>query len=109
MQEITLGPDTYDAVSLLHERAMPSLIGDEDRRQLARCWAARTAAVPGWELRWRQVRVQRGLKVLGTFARLLAAGRGGYLGWFESLGRELAGELEALAAPPPLAGLLLDW
>lgn len=108
-QDILLGPDTYDVVSLLHERAMPSLIGDEERRALAHRWAARTAAAPGWELRWRQVRVQRGLKVLGTFARLLAAGRGGYGSWLESLGRELVGALEALAAPPSLPGLLLDW
>jgi aminoglycoside/choline kinase family phosphotransferase len=88
---------------------MPSLIGDEARRQLARSWATRAAAAPGWELRWRQVRAQRGLKVLGTFARLLAAGRGGYAAWLESLARELAGELEALASPPSLPGLLLDW
>jgi aminoglycoside/choline kinase family phosphotransferase len=108
-QDVLLGPDTYDAVSLLHERAMPSLISDQERRLLARSWAARTAGTPGWELRWRQVRVQRGLKVLGTFARLLASGRGGYLSWLESLGRELAGELEALAAPPSLPDLLLDW
>lgn len=108
-QDILLGPDTYDAVSLLHERAMPSLIGDEERRVLAHRWAARTAAAPGWELRWRQVRAQRGLKVLGTFARLLAAGRGGYVSWLESLSRELVGALEALAAPPSLPGLLVDW
>ncbi len=108
-QDILLGPDTYDAVSLLHERAMPHLISREEGSLLARRWAARTAAAPGWELRWRQVRVQRGLKVLGTFARLLAAGRGGYASWLEGLAPELAGELEALAAPPSLPGLLLDW
>jgi aminoglycoside/choline kinase family phosphotransferase len=108
-QDILIGPDTYDAVSLLHERAMPSLVGDEERGLLARSWATRTTAGPDWELRWRQVRVQRGLKVLGTFARLVAAGRGGYVSWLESLGWELAGELEALAAPPSLPGLLLDW
>lgn len=107
-QDVLIGPDTYDAVSLLEEREMPELLGDGDRDTLRRAWAERTRAADGWERRWPRVRVQRALKVLGTFARLEAAGRTGYTGWMGSIAGRLAADADALALPGAVVDRLLD-
>ena len=108
-QDALIGPDTYDAVSLLEERAMPELLGDGDRASLRRAWAERTRAADGWERRWPRVRVQRALKVLGTFARLEAAGRTGYTRWMEAVATRLVADASALALPGAVVDRLLDW
>jgi hypothetical protein len=51
---------------------------------------------------------QRGLKVLGTFARLDAAGRSDYVRWLDRLTGRLAEDLALSDAPSELSGLLLD-
>jgi len=107
-QDILVGPDTYDAVSLLGERGMPQVLTEVERVQIQESWAADTAAQPGWLDRWRLVSAQRGLKVLGTFARLAAGGAEAYGGWAEDLVRQIAPELAALDAPTELVELLLD-
>ena len=43
-QDILLGPDTYDAVSLLGERGMPRILSETDRIQVQEIWAADTNA-----------------------------------------------------------------
>jgi aminoglycoside/choline kinase family phosphotransferase len=108
-QDSLIGPDTYDAASLLEERAMPELLGDGEREDLRRAWAQRTRAADGWERRWPRVRVQRALKVLGTFARLEAAGRTAYTGWMGSIAGRLAADADALALPGAVVDRLLDW
>jgi hypothetical protein len=108
-QDALVGPDTYDAVSLLEERAMPELLAAGERERLRVAWAGQTSAAAGWERRWPQVRVQRSLKVLGTFARLEAAGRTGYTRWMGSLAARLAADADALALPGAVVDLLLDW
>lgn len=108
-QDALIGPDTYDAVSLLEERAMPELLSDGDRDSWRRAWAERTQAVDGWERRWPRVRVQRALKVLGTFARLEATGRIGYTRWMEAIAGRLVADAGALALPGALVDRLLDW
>jgi N-acetylmuramate 1-kinase len=106
-QDVLIGPDTYDVVSLLEERAMPELLADGDRDSLRRAWAQRTRAADGWERRWPRVRVQRALKVLGTFARLEAAGRSGYSRWMEAVAARLLADTSALALPGALVDRLL--
>lgn len=108
-QDLLLGPDTYDAVSLLEERGMPRLLNERQRLSWRTMWATSTLAAPGWERRWHSVRIQRGLKVLGTFARLTAGGAPGYAEWLEELRRILAPLLKDAAAPRELVDLLLDW
>ena len=108
-QDALIGPDAYDAVSLLEERAMPELLGEGDRESLRRAWAERTRASDGWERRWPRVRVQRALKVLGTFARLEAAGRTGYTRWMEAVATRLVADAGALALPGAVVDRLLDW
>jgi aminoglycoside/choline kinase family phosphotransferase len=101
-QDILVGPDTYDAVSLLGERAMPLVLGDENRDRIRQTWAEITSAAAGWKERWRLVAIQRGLKVLGTFARLAASGVSGYDGWMVEQARNLTHQLEAVEAPSRL-------
>lgn len=107
-QDVLVGPDTYDAVSLLEERAMPELLSPSEREHWQRSWAVRTTATPGWEQRWPLVRTQRALKVLGTFARLEAAGRETYRPWMASIGERLVADADLLGLPPLLIDLLLD-
>jgi len=105
-QDLLVGPDTYDAVSLLGERAMPLVLGKDERDLIRRAWAERTGAAAGWTDRWRLVRIQRGLKVLGTFARLAATGAQDYGLWMEALARDLSPVLAAADAPRELVELV---
>ena len=107
-QDILVGPDTYDAVSLLGERGMPRVLAETARIQIRESWATDTNAEPGWSDRWLLVSAQRGLKVLGTFARLAAGGSNAYGEWAGDLIRQIAPELAALGAPSELVDLLLD-
>ena len=107
-QDILVGPDTYDAVSLLGERGLPSLLEEAEKLRLQEEWARVTNAQPGWRQRWLLVRVQRALKVLGTFSRLVTSGLGPYSSWMQDLAREIGPELTALEAPSELVHLLLD-
>ena len=107
-QDLLVGPDTYDAVSLMCERAMLEIVPETERRNWRRTWAERTGAEPGWEDRWRAVRLQRALKVLGTFARLEAAGRPRYRAWAVSIAAALAADRNELDLPRAVTDLLLD-
>lgn len=108
-QDILIGPDSYDAVSLLGERGMPRVLTKTERIRIREMWAADTGAEPGWLDRWQMVSVQRGLKVLGTFARLVAAGGGNTYGiWAEEMVCNIAPELTSLDAPSELVDRLLD-
>ncbi len=107
-QDILVGPDTYDIVSLLNERAMPDLLDEPPRTEVGSIWARSTSADPGWELRAQKVRLQRALKVLGTFARFEAAGKTAYVPWLLTLSRAVVPELRAVGAPPALTDRLLD-
>ena len=109
IQDILLGPDTYDAVSLLGDRAFPELFGSRFRREWLRAWAEETAAAPGWEHRAAEAEAQRGFKVLGTFARLSRERSPGYARWLGPLAHRMAERSVGLGAPPTLVELLLDW
>jgi len=108
-QDVLVGPDTYDAASLTGERAFPDVFDrDATERWLAE-WAALTNASPGWRDRVTQAQTQRGLKVLGTFARLVAGGRREYASWMPGLARTLAERAPSVDMPPLLRDHLLDW
>jgi len=107
-QDILVGPDTYDIVSLLNERATPDLLDARIRKEVGSNWAEATSAEPGWDLRAHRVRLQRALKVLGTFARFEASGKTDYVGWMLGLARAVVPDLEAGGAPPALIDRLLD-
>lgn len=107
-QDILVGPDTYDIVSMLYERSMPALLEETERTKIMERWADATSTSDGWSDRARMVRLQRSLKVLGAFARFEAAGATNYVSWMIALARQVAPELEAVGAPPDLTDLLLD-
>jgi aminoglycoside/choline kinase family phosphotransferase len=108
IQDILVGPDTYDAVSLLHERAAARLLSVDQRQTLLETWAQRTGARRGWRRRAELVRIQRGLKVLGTFARFVVAGDRRYEPWLGELSATLAELLPNAATPPEATSFLLD-
>ncbi len=91
-QDMRGGPDTYDAVSLLRERGGAG--ADEEAWVVAA--ASRLRWPAGWRDRYRECAAQRGLKVLGTFARLTAAGRDGYAVWMAPVRTGLVALLPAL-------------
>ena len=99
VQDIVVGPDTYDAVSLLYERAALELLTTGHAAALLDEWAGMTHAAAGWRERAAVARLQRGLKVLGTFARFVAAGRTRYEAWLAEIEIGLLGPLEAAGAP----------
>lgn len=104
-QDVRIGPDTYDLASLLDERDAPVLLTPEDRSALAVRWAELTGAGPGWRLRLAETTAQRGLKVIGTFSRLLAGHRTRYAPWLEVSLERTAEMLAGLDAPP----ILVRW
>jgi len=108
IQDILVGPDTYDAVSMVAERSALELLDEETRRGWLERWARVTRVAPGWQERWPRVRLQRALKVLGTFARLTVAGREGYRRWMEDLARQLVSEAGELGLPTHVTELLVD-
>ena len=107
-QDILVGPDTYDIVSLVGERGLPRELSAAEIHDLCAAWAKASDAVPGWQDRFRWVRIQRALKVLGTFARLSVSGTDGYRAWLEDLCRDLLLDLEEVSAPVGVMDLLLD-
>lgn len=99
-QDLRGGPDTYDLVSFLRERGGARLIPDADAACAAA--AARLSWAAGWRDRYRECAAQRGLKVVGTFLRLMAAGRAEYAALLPGV-REASHEaLDALGAPAAL-------
>jgi aminoglycoside/choline kinase family phosphotransferase len=108
IQDILVGPDSYDAVSLLAERDTPRLVDPVLAREWLELWASSTGAAPGWQQRWPLVRLQRGLKVLGTFARLTLGGSSDYRHWMEALAAELAAASEIEDLPGELRSILVD-
>jgi N-acetylmuramate 1-kinase len=100
-QDMRGGPDTYDLASLLRERGGAAAAADEP------AWVERAAALlawaPGWRRRYFECAAQRGVKVLGTFLRLAAAGRRGYLAWLPAVRARALAALAEVGAPPALA------
>jgi len=104
-QDMRAGPDTYDAASLLRERRGSELVAPllEPAAIAAACgWA------PGWEERLLQCGAQRGLKVIGTFLRLAAGGRRGYLRFLPEACRATREAVAALGAPETLVHRVAD-
>jgi aminoglycoside/choline kinase family phosphotransferase len=91
-QDMRMGPDAYDLASLLRDRGVARVLGDDTELELVDYYATwRTVGVPGrsplpqgerrsMRRRYFEVLLQRSLKILGTFSRQpLERGRMGYL------------------------------
>lgn len=99
VQDLLLGPDTYDPASLLNERSAPDLLDPGFAAAFLGRWAAEIGPSQGWRDRLRVARLQRGLKVVGTFARLDHGGRVGYRPWLIDLCLDLVEPLAEAGAP----------
>ncbi len=91
-QDLRMGPDTYDLASLLRDRGVARVLGEEAELELVDYYAEwRTVGVPGrsslppgerrsTRRRYFETLLQRSIKILGTFAKQpITRGRMGYL------------------------------
>ena len=75
-----MGPDTYDMASLLRDRGVADILGEETEMELLAWYGARRGSAEGLRARYFQTLLQRSIKILGTFARQpIARGRLHYL------------------------------
>lgn len=79
-QDLRMGPDTYDLASLLRDRGVARIIGEEQERALVTRYAELLGAGPQLHHRYHETLLQRSIKILGTFAKqALDRGREHYL------------------------------
>ena len=91
-QDMRMGPDTYDVASLLRDRGVARILGEDTEMELVDYYAEwRAVGVPGrtelphgerrsMRRRYFETLLQRSVKILGTFARQpIERGRMGYL------------------------------
>jgi aminoglycoside/choline kinase family phosphotransferase len=101
-QDLRNGPDTYDLASLLRDRGVARMLGEETEIELVEYYAQRAGAPAGVRRRYFETLLQRSIKILGTFAKQpIARGRLHYLEFIpptlESV-RRCLGELPEFAA-----------
>ncbi|MFN3412985.1 MAG: phosphotransferase [Thermoanaerobaculum sp.] len=101
-QDLRLGPDTYDAASLLRERGGTTRFPAD--------FLAKAAKLLGWEGNWQarftQCAAQRGLKALGTFLRLASLGRSHYRTLIPEVAANAWQAVLALGGPTGLLAVL---
>ncbi|MGZ8710374.1 MAG: phosphotransferase, partial [Thermoanaerobaculia bacterium] len=68
-QDLRLGPDTYDLASLLRDRGVARLIGDEAELELIEYYAAHCGAPDRIRRRYFEALLQRSIKILGTYSK----------------------------------------
>ena len=91
-QDMRMGPDTYDVASLLRDRGVARILGDDTELELVDYYAEwRAVGIPGrtelphgerrnMRRRYFETLLQRSVKILGTFAKQpITRGRMGYL------------------------------
>lgn len=91
-QDMRMGPDTYDVASLLRDRGVARILGDDTELELVDYYAEwRAVGIPGrtelphgerrnMRRRYFETLLQRSIKILGTFAKQpITRGRMSYL------------------------------
>jgi aminoglycoside/choline kinase family phosphotransferase len=68
-QDLRLGPDTYDLASLLRDRGVARLLGEETERELIAFYRELGGFDDRLEHRYYETLLQRSIKILGTFAK----------------------------------------
>ena len=75
-----MGPDTYDLASLLRDRGVARIIGDDAELELLEDYRRRIGADASIRHRYFETLLQRSIKILGTFSKQpIARGRMHYL------------------------------
>lgn len=79
-QDLRMGPDTYDMASLLRDRGVARILGDEAELSLLDHYARVTGAEGDIRQRYFETLLQRSIKILGTFSKQpIVRGRMHYL------------------------------
>lgn len=111
-QDMRMGPDSYDMASLLRDRGVARMIGDDGEMDLLEYYGRKrgAAASVGLRMRYFETLLQRTVKIIGTYSRQpIERGRLHYLDFIppslESLGRCLRElpEFEELGRAFPLS------
>jgi N-acetylmuramate 1-kinase len=106
-QDLRLGPDTYDLASLLRDRGVARILGDETEMELVEYYARRSGAPEGVRRRYFEALLQRSIKILGTFARQpIDRGRLHYLEFIPPTLESVRRCLDELPEFAALAGVL---
>lgn len=111
-QDLRMGPDTYDLASLLRDRGVARILGDDAEMELVADYAARIGANDDIRIRYFETLLQRSIKILGTFSKQpIVRGRMHYLDFIpatlESIQRCLD-ELPAFASLRDMFPLQFD-
>ncbi len=101
-QDLRMGPDTYDLASLLRDRGVARLLGDDNETELVGYYAdlRDDASLRG---RYFETLLQRSIKILGTFSRQPIAR--GKLHYLEFIPATIESVERCLRELPELAGL----
>ncbi|HEX6097164.1 MAG TPA: phosphotransferase [Thermoanaerobaculia bacterium] len=79
-QDLRQGPDTYDMASLLRDRGVARIIGDDAELELLDHYVEVTGATGDVRRRYFETLLQRSIKILGTFSKQpIVRGRMHYL------------------------------
>ena len=79
-QDSKMGPDTYDLASLLRDRGVARILGDETELELLEHYRRMRGGDGGIRRRYFQTLLQRSIKILGTFSKQpIARGKMHYL------------------------------
>ena len=79
-QDLRMGPDTYDLASLLRDRGVARIIGDDEELRIVEHYQHLRRADHGIRRRYFETLLQRSIKILGTFSKQpIVRGRMHYL------------------------------
>lgn len=79
-QDLRMGPDMYDVASLLRDRGVARIIGEEAELDLLAYYAEAIGAEGDYRRRYFETLLQRSIKILGTFSKQpIVRGRMHYL------------------------------
>jgi N-acetylmuramate 1-kinase len=68
-QDLRMGPDTYDLASLVRDRGVARILGDETELELLEHYRRLRHADAGIRQRYFETLLQRSIKILGTFSK----------------------------------------
>lgn len=104
-QDALMGPRVYDLISLLHDRDTDRLLGDTLVRQLAEEFRLLMTIGSDFEYEYRLCSLQRDLKVVGRFAKLVTLRKlANYARWIPGTYFRVLGNLDALGGLTEQAG-----
>ncbi|MDP9192953.1 MAG: phosphotransferase [Acidobacteriota bacterium] len=102
-QDLRMGPDTYDMASLLRDRGVARIVGDETELELLTRYADATGAGGDIRRRYFETLLQRSIKILGTFsAQPILRGRMHYLDFIPATLESISRCIEELPEYEPL-------